>query len=385
MHRQYDKNARLRTESERFDMITEAASFIGVGGDRKTRVSDVVAQLWGYRRQEQSDDAFKKDVERLCKRISDESADDVEQTGLIRLAANGCPTYYYWSDADSQLDFIEKFTITTPRAFALNFLKQHVAAILPKSLFSQLDEDFLLAERKLKYQGINLSDILDFSPFGLSMPGGNDSAPVFDTDAVNVVFEAIVKQQNITFSYDSIHSGYSGDLLISPQKLRFLSGQIQVLGLVHADQRLKHFALRKMQNVVSVTDTDFIAVKLTDYQHQRKLVIRCHGWVKDILTESQQGTQWQVSKVNATVWQLATQIAMPKHFQSDNDDCFYIANYLSMFADSLQVLEPASVKQEMQRRIRKQASLYDAGTSEAEALTVLTNSPLEIANPVKEC
>lgn len=371
---------RLRTESERFDMITEAASFIGVGIEQKRQASEVVDQLRGYRREGQSQDAFKKEIERLCKRIAQESADGETNSGLLRLAVNGLPTYYYWSDTDDKYNYVEKFTITTPRAFALNFVRQHIAAILPKSLFSQLEEDFLLAENKLKHQGINLPDVLDFSPFGISITGNSVKPHTFDTEAVNLVFEAIVKHNVIQFAYDSIHSGYTGTTLISPQKLRFLSGQIQVLGFVHADSRLKHFALQKMKEVSTVKGKPFHKVKLAKYQNQRTLVVRCHTWVKDILTESHPGASWQAKKITPSIWQLSVGITIPKHFQKDEDDCFYIANYLSMFGDSILILAPSSVQQEMNRRSSKMAQLYNDNTPDESALSILTQSPFEISH-----
>ncbi|WP_164078384.1 WYL domain-containing protein [Alteromonas facilis] len=365
----------FRNSVERFEINADIASVIAVGESNKTNFPDIVSYLAPQHQEGKSDSAFKKEIERLCKKMVEETYDPEDATGLVKVSSTGKATQYYWSDEVDKSIYIEKFIITTPRALALQFSKKHLSTLLPSSLLGGLEEDFRLAEEKLNTEGVKLSDIIDYSPTGLAM-----SHREFDEGlhkVINIVFDALVNRRVIKFKYESIHAKFEGMNVVSPQKLLYLSGQTRLLGYEHTKDALKYFSIDKMMDVAYENDKHFRELDKSEFETTHELIIKCHSWVKDLLIRSSFSEAVNCHEVAKDVWKVKDQVTIPKHFNDGRPDVFYIANYLSSFGDSLKVIEPIFLVNEMRRRAEKMKELYSGEGLSDES--ILSKSPEEMA------
>ncbi|WJG09570.1 hypothetical protein [Aliiglaciecola sp. LCG003] len=87
-----------------------------------------------------------------------------------------------------------------------------------------------------------------------------------------------------------------------------------------------------------------------------------------------------MKSVSSDVWEIADAVLFPKHFKKQKPDGFYIANFLSMFADSIEVIEPTFLRDEMTRRSRALNQLYNHAEEDGKQISIIKQSPDAIAN-----
>jgi predicted DNA-binding transcriptional regulator YafY len=373
----------IRSQKERYEISAEISDVIPIGEDNKIAVTKITQRISSYHQGNKSDAAFKKEVERLCAKIHEVHYNDEDNTGLIRVGKRRAPVYYYWSDVEVKEHAIDLLTITRPRALALFLVKEHIADILPTSYLSALSSDFKLAEKKLEHDRVKLSDILEYSPFGFNLVKAESSSSAQTEATFNLVFEAVLSRKVIKIEYRSIHPKYaSKSMYVSGQKLRYLNNRLQLLGYEHDTPSQKHFALSKITSIELAPEVPFILLDPKEYETQQILKIRCHTWVKDTFESSRLGGQVRTENLGNDVLELTEEVTFPLHFNGNRPDGFYIANFLSMYGDSVEVLEPDFLRAEMQRRSSSMDRLYsgDNNTSEQERKAIMSASPENIVN-----
>jgi predicted DNA-binding transcriptional regulator YafY len=375
------QNQIFRSEAERFELFSKIASTVPVGHNNRITIGNIVRALSSSFQGNKNDPAFKKEIERCCNKIRKDYKNE-EGVGLVKVARKGLQTHYYWADEDDKHASIELFTITRPRALAMFLVKEHISDILPASFLSALSSDFKLAEAKLKNDGVRLSDVLDYSPFGFSMVKAEQTSSP-ETEAIfNVVFESLLSHTVIKIGYRSIHPEYASQgMYVSGQKLRYLNSNLQLLAYEHASKSTKHFALSKITSIELAGDIPFVKLATSEYESEHTLKIRCHTWVKDSFESSRLGSHLTTVYLDNDVWELSDSVKFPVHFNNRRPDGFYIANFLSMFADSVEVLAPSFLRDEMHRRSCALNSLYSKTNSASvnERLEIVSNSPHNIA------
>ncbi|MGB3725563.1 MAG: WYL domain-containing protein [Glaciecola sp.] len=373
----------IRTQQERYEISAEITALVPVGERNKIAVATIINKLSGTHQGNKSHNAFKREVERICSEIHAARYDEDDDSGLIKVGKRRMPVYYFWSDEGEKERAIEFFTITRPRAFALLLVKEHIADILPLSFLNALDSDFKLAEKKFDHDGMKLSDILEYNPFGLRL----NKSESYDASQIEsmfgFVFDALLSRTTLTFEYSSIHPEYLGKTLyVSGQKLRYINNKLQLQGYEHSTQSIKHFALSKITKVALAPQIPYKNLDATEYESHHILKLKCHTWVKDGLETSRLGSNLNAHYLGDDVWELTENVTFPRHFKTDRPDGFYLANFISMYADSVEVIEPKFLRAEMQRRSNSIQKLYSEPTtlSEKERKQILSDSPQNIAN-----
>ena len=322
----------FRSHAEKFEIATDIAALIPVGADYAMSVNRLAVAMQDKYRGDKSAQAFSKEIARICDKLYAEHHDDESREGLSRLASAGTPTRYYWQDKASKTHCLEQFTITRPRALALLLARQHVCALLPQQYLSALDEDLQKAQMKLSDDGVNLTEVLDYSPNGVIL--NQPMQPLAEHEQVifDCIFESLMARQVLDIGYHSIHSRYQqSGLTLSPIKLRYIANQLQLMAYVHQTGLIKHFSLAKIQYARNNEELRYHAVKLDKYSHQYPLKVVCHSWVKEQLLSNPLGTTWVVREVSEDVWQLETNVEFPSHFESHRADGFYLANFFFRF------------------------------------------------------
>ena len=360
-----------RSREEKQNLEDDVAAFIGIGIEQATSTRVIASQFSNYSLASQSQGAFQKEIERACLYLFSKLSSDESDTAnsLQRIASKGSPTRYYWVSKEEKHAFLDKFTITTPRALALSTANLFLNSLLPTSFYETLSSDFEKASVILAESGLKVKNIFEFSPQGLpiNLVQPNES----EQSKLDMFFKAIVNKRTIKAYCKSIHPQFNDQwLVLSPQKIKLITGQVQVACIVHPKGQRKNFELYELK-YISFEKAIYRCEK--DDDHQQELVkLRCHDWVKEHLHRLALLSEFTVKKVADNVSEVSFYIGIPKHFNDKNHDPFYIANYLMSFADSVVVLEPEYLRQEMLRRVNNLAKAYNS--SEKSVADKIVNS-----------
>ena len=125
----------------------------------------------------------------------------------------------------------------------------------------------------------------------------------------------------------------------------------------------------------------FQSLDLNTLKSRHRFQARAHTWVKNYFDSVQLGDSGKVNieQENDDCWIISAEIDLPNHFNDpEKPDPFFFANFLGMFADSIEVLQPQCLRDEMARRAQQYFSLYlDPDT---DGTKVITSSPHDMAN-----
>ena len=136
--------------------------------------------------------------------------------------------------------------------------------------------------------------------------------------------------------------------------------------------------LTKIKDVEVATAQRFVPIEAGQYESSHRLTLTCHTWVKEFLVTRSLGKKLTVKETAPDVWEVSDIVKFPRHFKEDKPDGFYLANFLSMFADALQVKEPAFLRNEMKRRSLALNTLY-SDNDDKQSDIIIRNSPDNIA------
>jgi predicted DNA-binding transcriptional regulator YafY len=370
-----------KTSSEAITMQQQVAELIGIGNANSTTIKSICDVLApNYQRAEIRGDSFNKEITRICRRIS-KNVNDIEiETGLFVVSSRGKPTVCFWSDEETKTDFLSNFVMTETRALALVLVDEHIRDVLPSQYTDKLQKDIDTAYQLLAQDDNRLLDLIDFSPYGFQL----SACPKIESndfkEKTNTILNALLNKKPLKFTYRSIHPEYNQPFLIaSPLKLQLLNHRLQMLAHVHKEHGVKRFDIGRITNLEIEHGHDYISADLAALEQKHVFVARCHTWVKDYFISVRFGGQAQFKQIADDVWEFTDHVTFPVHFKYNKPDSFYIANFLSMFADSIEVLEPAFLRNEMVRRSESLNKIY-SGTDEQHNIGLITESPHNIAN-----
>ena len=328
-------------------------------------------------------DGFKKGIRRELKTLAKNYLSHNEEPLLIITSTKGKKTSYYWEDESAKntvLDELVPEFSSEARAMAINFVEEQLSEFLPPKYIQELRYDFRHAEKLLRkkaaFREKSNTSIrkLDFHPAGFAITPveakcDRHYAFIFDCLENEVAFSA---------TYDSIHD-IPSKLTLSPQKITYLNHQIVVLCFIHEIKELKFFEIARLMEVEIWSLGQYIQKSPEDIESTHILKARVHTWVKNYFTQVQigHGLGMKIIKQEAEqCWIIETEIVLCKHFKNDEPDPFYFANFLGQFADSIEVLEPECLKDEMTRRAKRNYSIYLNDSS--NNITTIGKSPFEM-------
>ncbi|QTH63328.1 hypothetical protein J1N51_11385 [Psychrosphaera ytuae] len=332
---------------------------IDVGEDKAIKIKDLIEnRLSSFRKESQdSFDSFKKNASRIITSMLDD-----EGEGLCRVK-KGNAYWYYWTSQKDKDDAVEQFQMSEERAFAFAFIKEYLPELIPPHIFLALQTEFKKAEKVLDYSELTkyLSKI-DFNPMGYDMHSALDheSATIEERKAWQFVFDCTFNEECFSAKYRSIHDNYDyTPLILSPQRVVLLNQQLKVLAYEHKTKTTRYFEIRKLCEVKKSNEL-FVAVKKVEYESREKFSAICHTWVKSHFESTSLNEKATFTKLETdNCWLVEMELSFPIHFNRKEPDPFFIANYLSGFSDSIVVLEPKFLKNEMLRRTINLANAYN--------------------------
>lgn len=345
---------------------------IDVGEDKAIKLKDLIENRLSSFRKDTQDSfySFKKNAYRIIKSMVDD-----EGEGIARVK-KGNAYFYYWTSQKDKDDAIELFEMSEERAFAFLFLKEYLSELIPPHIYSSLKTEFIKAEevsdssRLSKY----LSKI-DVSPLGYEMHSklDHEGATLDEREAWQFVFDCTFEEKCFSAHYQTIHKNFdSKPLIMSPQRIVLLNQHLKVLAYEHNTETTRYFEINKLCNLTK-SDKDFVLKAKTEYETREKLIAVCHSWVKNHFESTSLANQAQFTKLATDdCWLMEVDLSFPIHFNRKEPDPFFVANYLSMFSDSIVIKQPHFLKDEMQRRT---TNLVKAYNEQCDVEDLISKSP----------
>lgn len=327
--------------------------------------------------------AFKKGIGREIDELIKNYLSEKDEPLLVKSIKHGSRTYFYWKDENAKnlvLDELVPEFSSEARAMAINFVEEHLSEFLPPKYIDELRYDFRHSEKLLRNKGgfrekSNATRRkLDFHPAGFAI------TPIeADCDRhYGFIFDCLESEVVFTALYDSIHN-IPSKLTLSPQKITYLNHQIVVLCFIHEKKELKFFEIARLMDVTICSSEKYIQKSHENFESKHTLKARVHTWVKNYFSQVRIGDSSGmkiIEKEDEHCWVIEIEITLGKHFNNDKPDPFYFANFLGQFADSIEVLEPDCLKNEMKRRAQRNYSIYLEDSN--NNIQTIAKSPFEM-------
>ena len=358
---------------------------IGVGEDEKLTVTQIIEHPKFIREEEHLDvDDFKKEIRREIRRMIREFGRDLE-TGLMIMVeeeqkGRGQPAYYYWTSSRLKNAALGREEISDDRlmarAIAFQFVDVYLKEFLPPSIIESLEADMDEANDDLHATQF-WQNKLQFYPSGFDV-SPNPYIVSENQEDWGKTYDALKGEYVIQAQYESLHEGIiPTSVLLSLQKIQYANHKVMVLAYVHELDCVKTFEVARLKDIKRSESHTFKKVDFSTYEKTYKFKARVNVSVKDYFKSVRFGYKFKeaVHEANDS-WIIESKIKVPDHFSKDKKgpDPFYIANFLSGFADSMEVLEPDFLRNEMKRRANNLSTLY---SDETDSVPVISRSPHE--------
>jgi len=356
-------------------------STIGVGENRSVSLTLILEKL-GL--SDLANTTFRKGMIREIAKIEQENQDK-----LLKVK-NGTSNFFYWDSEESKAGAIKG---ESPRwkshahAMAYSFIEDHLTDFLPPSYVEELQPDFddardqLMDSIRFRENSETARGKLVFHPSGYDLQTDVKLNP----EEHSIIYSALDESRVLLACYDSIHKQFSKELMLSPQQLVYLNHQILLLCYEHDAKQVKYFEVNRLKSVklADAKEVNFRKIELSELELNFKFRARVHTWVKNYFDNVRFGPK---HKTKAPIyegkesWIIESQITLPKHFNSKKEkpDPFFFANFIGIFADSMEVLEPACLRNEMIRRVQKHNKIYLE--PENDNIETISESPHDMAD-----
>jgi len=358
---------------------------IGVGEDEKLTIAQIIEHPDFIREEEHLVVAdFKKEIRREVRRMIKELGNDLE-TGLMILVeekpkGRGQQAYYYWASSPLKNVALGREEISEDRlmarAIAFQFVDEYLKEFLPPSIIESLEADMDEANDDL-HAAKFWQKKLQFHPSGFEV-SPNPKIVISNEQDWDKTYDALNKQYVIQAKYETLHKGIMpSSVFLSLQKIQYVNHKVMVLAHVHELNCVKTFEVARLRDIKQSVDYSFEHVDFSTYEKSYKFEARVNVSVKDYFKSVRFGHNFKEAEHEADdSWIVKSTIKVPDHFSKDKQgpDPFAIANFLSGFADSMEVIKPDFLREEMKRRADNLSKLY---SDQFDSVPVISRSPHE--------
>lgn len=330
---------------------------------------------------------YKKSVS-AKKKIQRNIASLIATFGTIDKLKRGQTQYYFWQSSEFKYAALGRDEVSAERhlarAIAFQFVDEYLEDFLPPAIVKNLSEDINDAYKDL-IQKNSPHAKLQFYPSGFEI-GPSPLISEDNKEDWNTVYDALNKEYVVQAEYKSLHQAMIPSVVqLSLQRIQYANHKILVLCYVHEQDIVKTFEVSRLRNVTRSTQYAFKAVNFEQYEKPYEFVARVNVGVKDYFKSVRFGDKFEEPEHEADdSWIIKSIIKVPEHFSESKKgqpDPFAIANFLSTFADSMEVIKPDFLRAEMKRRSDNMAKLY---SDEFDSIQVISKSPHEQTGNAKK-
>lgn len=358
-------------------------SIIPNGESDKITLSQLIDhEEFAIKREHQNSSDFKKVMTRelryLIKTIG--KIHNSDQDKLVEeITGPGKPNYYYWSSFEVKNAELNKEDISEDRYFAramvFSFIDEHFRDFFPPDVMNRLEADVNSAHDEF-YEVNSIAEKLSFIPSGIDVSPSYDISERNPEDR-NLVFKALKNELVIKAQYKSLHSSKAETWHLSPQRVEYANHKVFILGYIHETGKVKRFEIARLMDVKTAADFKFKTVDFSAIQNEYKFEAIVNEGVKNYFSSVLFGKGFSIEEQKGGTWLIKSTISISEHFSKEKQgqpDPFAMANFLMTFADSIKVLKPGFLKEEMKRRSLNLARLYSDTSDDA---AILNRSPHE--------
>lgn len=307
-------------------------------------------------------------------------AEDLNENKLIEVQAKrGNGHCYFWFNEESKNEAINGEGISDDRFFAraivFSFIEENLREFFPPEIMANLKNDLNKARNEEDLLG-GIAGKMQFIPSGIDVwptHGIDERNP----DDWNLAYQALKEEFVIKADYKSLHNSESEQFILSPQRVQYANHKVVLLCYVHGSNTVKPFEVSRLLNVTKVRKYKFKHVNFDDIEKEYEFEAIVNVGVKDYFKSVKFGRGFKAKLSVGGTWLINATIKVPDHFSKEKQgkpDPFYIANFLSGFADSMEVIKPDFLREEMKRRAGNLAKLY---AKNQESVKVINKSPHE--------
>ena len=352
-------------------------SIIPAGESNKITLSQLIShERFEIKREHQNSSDFKKVVTRevryLIKTIG-KTHNHTQDKLVEEITGPGKPNYFYWSSIEAKNKELHKEDISEDRYYAramiFSFVDDHFRDFFPPEVMERLQEDVNSARDEF-YEPNSISEKLSFIPTGVDVSTAYDISER-NTDDRNLAFNALKNELVFKTNYQSLHSTKIQTLHLSPQLVQYANHKVVLLCYVHETGKVKPFEIARLNNVQVSSAYKFKSVDFSEIQNDYAFEAVVNEGVKNYFTSILFGKEFCTKKLEDGTWLIKATISIPDHFseaKQGKPDPFNMANFLMTFSDSMKVLKPDFLKNEMKRRSLNLAKLYSDSEETAELL-----------------
>ncbi len=305
---------------------------------------------------------IRREIRHLIKSLG--KAENSEENKLVELKSKaGIEHFYYWLSNESRNEAITGEGISNERllarAIVFSFIDEKFRDFFPPEIMSNLKSDLHEAVTEHDIDG-GIAGKMQFIPSGIEVWPSYDITERNPSDW-KLAYEALKNEFVIQVDYDSLHESEIKRVHLSPQRVQYANHKVILLCYIHETEKVKPFEVSRLLNVSEAKKYKFKAVNFNDIEKEYIFEALVNVGVKNYFDSVVFGKEFTSKEsVNGT-WIIKAKVKIPNHFSKDKEgqpDPFAIANFLSGFADSMEVLKPDFLKDEMKRRADSLSKLY---------------------------
>jgi hypothetical protein len=365
-------------------------TIIGVGESNKITLTQIIAHPdFGLKTEHVAVKDFNKSIRREIRRLIKifGTVEDSTENKLIESASDvGKTLYYYWSSVESKNEVIKGEGISDDRYFAraivFTFIEEHFREFFPPTIMENLKKDLDKARNENDVLG-GIAGKMQFIPSGI------DVYPIHGIDQRNpgdwdLAYEALAQEFVIEAEYDSVHGSETESVKLSPQRVQYANHKVMLLCYNHESKRVKSYEVSRLLNVNKVRRDRFKQFNFADFEREYEFEALVNVGVKDYFKSVKFGNGVSAKPEIGGAWIIKSTIQVPNHFSTDKQgqpDPFAMANFLSSFADSMEVIKPDFLRAEMKRRADNLSKIY---SHEYDNVPIIRKSPHEQTGNVKK-
>jgi len=305
---------------------------------------------------------------------------------IEEITGPGKANYYYWLSFEIKEEELHGEGVSKDgyfaRAVVFSFIEENLREFFPPEIMASLKDDLNNAHNEFDVLG-GIAGKMKFIPSGVEV------WPSYDIDERNpkdwnLAYHALKEEYVIQADYNSLHNSDTERVYLSPQRVQYANHKVVLLCYIHGSGKVKSYEVSKLLNVKKAESYKFKEVNFEDIETEYEFEAIVNVGVKNYFDSVKFGNELKSTPSLNGTYLLKAKVQVPEHFSESKKcqpDPFAIANFLSAFADSMEVIKPDFLREEMKRRADNLSKLY---SDKHDSIPIINKSPHEQTGNLKK-
>ena len=263
--------------------------------------------------------------------------------------------YWFWIDKNAltQIPAMNEET-----AFALRLADEYLRPIIPPETLNLLNKYFKQADEVLSN-----TELKDFSNrVAIVQTGLTLSPPIVSDNVQDAVFQALLRKKKIKLLYRGKYKKQSQELVLNPLGVVVRAGMTYLVAMAENYEDIRHYVLHRMSEVHVLNERieelpDFRLGKHLDDDSSFAYPVSDQPLALRALFDSKAGahlTECSLSQDHRATEQEGGRILL----EATVADTAQLRWWLAAFGSQVEILEPASLREQFEAEARQLAQVY---------------------------